>query len=388
MDTEGERLAALYGADILDSEPEDSFEELARLAAAICRTPISQVNLIDAERQWTKAAVGMARGEVARGVSFCARTIREPEGVLVVEDAARDARFAENPLVLEDPGIRFYAGASITSEDGHRLGAVCVVDLEPRELDAAQLDGMQALARIAADQLRLRRLAQREQRVAAELVEVQRMRDQLTQVLVHDVRSPLMAIRGYGELLQRGIGEPAEVGAVILGSAEHVSGILDALLQPELAARGETVDLAALLRGAVARAEPSAAAADVEVSVETEQALAVTGDHVLLARLVDNLLGNAIKYGAGGRVALRLTGSATEAVLEVEDYGVGIPERELPHVFDRFFRASTAGARPGTGLGLASAKAIVDAHGGTLSVASREGEGSTFRVCLRRATGA
>jgi len=145
---EAARLAALREFGILDTPPDREFDDLAQLASRLLRTPIALVTFVDADRQWFKASVGVDVQQTPRDVSFCAHAIGQ-DGVFVVEDAARDPRFAANALVTGKPGIRFYAGAPILTDDGHAIGSLCVIDREPRTLDAEGRSLLALLARQA-----------------------------------------------------------------------------------------------------------------------------------------------------------------------------------------------------------------------------------------------
>jgi PAS domain S-box-containing protein len=146
QDFEGERLEALQEFGILDTLPEQGYEDVTELAALICGTPISLISLVDRDRQWFKSTLGLGATETPRSQSFCAHTIGDAK-MLIVEDAKSDARFRDNPLVLGDPNIRFYAGAPIVEKNGHVLGTVCVIDTEPRVLSQKQISALEALAR-------------------------------------------------------------------------------------------------------------------------------------------------------------------------------------------------------------------------------------------------
>ena len=154
---EAERLAALVGYAILDTPPDQAFQDLVDIAAAACDAPMAMVTLIDTERQWVKAAVGMPTGECRREDSLCTHAILVPDRTMVVEDASTDARFRDNPFVLGGPRVRFYAGAPLVTPAGHALGAVCVMDVQPRTLSPRQLGALEGLARQAVAQIELRR---------------------------------------------------------------------------------------------------------------------------------------------------------------------------------------------------------------------------------------
>lgn len=158
---EPERLAALREAGLLDTPPEQVFDDIVQLASEICDTPISLVSLVDEHRQWFKAKVGLAATETSRDVSFCAHAILQPKDLFIVPDAQRDPRFRQNQLVVGEPGIRFYAGMPLVTAAGHSLGTLCVFDRRPRELTPAQMDSLRRLARQLGTHLELRRLSQR-----------------------------------------------------------------------------------------------------------------------------------------------------------------------------------------------------------------------------------
>ena len=153
---EQQRLAALARYEILDTAPELSYDEIVKLAAYVCKTPIALVSLVDEHRQWFKARVGLGATHTARAVSFCGHVV-ETGAPLVVEDAHADARFADNPLVAGEPRVVFYAGSPLSTDDGFTLGSLCVIDHEPRQLSADQLEMLDALSRIVIRQLDMRR---------------------------------------------------------------------------------------------------------------------------------------------------------------------------------------------------------------------------------------
>jgi hypothetical protein len=150
------RLAALRKYRILDTDPEQGFDDLAFLASHVCGTPIALITLVDADRQWFKSKVGLSLQETARNISFCTHTILQTDPLLV-RDALHDERFATSPLVHSAPHVRFYAGIPLISPEGHALGAMCVMDRVPRQLSPDQVSALAALSRLVLLQLELRR---------------------------------------------------------------------------------------------------------------------------------------------------------------------------------------------------------------------------------------
>ncbi len=153
---EAARLEALRGYRVLDTDPEPAFDDIVLLAAHLAGTPIALIGFLDADREWFKAGVGLAETELSRDVSFCTHCLRGPD-VLVVRDATADRRFAGNPLVTGEPPIRFYAGMPLRTDGGLALGALSVMDYEPRDLTAEQTTALRALARQVLRQLEWRR---------------------------------------------------------------------------------------------------------------------------------------------------------------------------------------------------------------------------------------
>jgi len=153
---ETERIQSLQHLQLLDTPAEHPFDELVRLAAALFKVPIASVSLVDSERQWFKAKVGLEACETPRDVSFCGHAILG-EGVFEIPDAHEDPRFFDNPLVIGPPHVRFYAGVPIRTREGHNLGSFCIIDHEPRRLTPEQREILTSLAAQAGELLELRR---------------------------------------------------------------------------------------------------------------------------------------------------------------------------------------------------------------------------------------
>ena len=227
------------------------------------------------------------------------------------------------------------------------------------------------------------------------LLELDEMKQSFVSMVSHELRTPLTSIVGYLELMQEGeAGELTEDQAHFLEvmdrNATRLQRLVDDILMisradsDRLTLTVEPVDVRQLVQRAVDSAGPVARNKGVELVARVEEELPeLAGDRRLLAQLLDNLVSNAVKFTpAGGSVTVGASGDGEEVVIDVVDTGPGIPADEVPRLFDRFFRASTAADVPGTGLGLAIAKVIVEAHGGSIGVESELGVGSTFRFVL------
>ncbi|CAN1210612.1 histidine kinase [Tumidithrix helvetica PCC 7403] len=153
---ESERQAALDRYKVLDTLPEQEYDDLTQLAARICGTPIALISLVDRDRQWFKSRVGIDASETPRDISFCGHVVAN-NMKLIVPDATLDDRFADNPLVASDPNIRFYVGVPLTTPDSYTLGTLCAIDRQPKTLTETQIEQLESLSRLAISQLELRR---------------------------------------------------------------------------------------------------------------------------------------------------------------------------------------------------------------------------------------
>jgi len=415
-DDEAARLEALRRYAILDTEPEEAFDDLTALAGELCGTPIALVSLVDADRQWFKSRVGLAALETHRDLAFCAHAILE-DGVFVVPDAHQDDRFADNPLVLGDPSVRFYAGSPLVTNDGHRLGTLCVIDRVPRELTPLQLRALYVLGRQVIDQLELRRtvssLARNvlELRTAREALKLagrgreatrgERVQSAFLAQATHDLRTPLNAILGYAELLLEDDADEAALAVgseaeVVLGKVVEAGGymlrlvndILDiARLEAEhLTIETTAVDLEELTRSVIETMRSQSLRNRNRIRLEVEPGVrTISSDGTRIRQSLFNLLSNACKFTIGGEISVALRAPAEGWVMiEVRDSGIGMSEEELGRLFRPFVQVQEEPTVHGesTGLGLVLSRSLCERLGGSLEVTSEVGVGSAFQIWL------
>lgn len=252
-------MAALRAYAILDTPPEQAYDDLLTIAAGICDAPMGAVTLVDGERQWFKARRGVAATETSRDVSFCGHAILEPQRVLVVPDATRDVRFEDNPLVLDTPSIRFYAGAPLLAPGGEAVGTLCVFDDRPHEMTEAQVEAMRALSRQVSVVLELRRASMLlrheaserewyEQQMLQYQSELETRNADLAELSRTDALTGLPNRRAFDAALEAALAstEPSRGIAVALVDIDHFKTIND--LQGHPAGDAVLADVARVLR--------------------------------------------------------------------------------------------------------------------------------------------
>jgi len=155
---EPKRLASLYALELLNTPPEERFDQLTRMAVKIFHVPISTLTLIDSNREWFKSCQGLSKTEGDRAISFCGHALVEDE-ILVIEDTKKDERFSDNPMVMGDPYIRFYAGVPVLGPDGKRIGVFCIKDTNPREFSKEDQDMLMGFAKWAEMEINARNIS-------------------------------------------------------------------------------------------------------------------------------------------------------------------------------------------------------------------------------------
>ncbi|GGS89921.1 sensor histidine kinase [Planobispora rosea] len=389
---EAERLRDLEELDALHAPLEPDFRAISDLAAYICDTPIALVNLLSRDKQHFRGRTGLASPELDQSIGFCPYVVagREP---LEVPDTLTDPRFKDDPLVADEPYLRYYLGVPVLSRRGHALGTVCVLDYRPRLLDRRQREALRTLAAHAVALLELHYHARRAGEVARRLNAVDELKQQFLRNVNHELRTPLTSIRSYLQLLRDGgLDEATERRflGVIERNSDRLLDLLDELLlMASLNAHTAAftpvrANLSAIVRQAVETSAAKASNKDQALRMHAPAEVEAWADTGRLQHALVHVLDNAVKFTpSGGRIDVRVTADPAPAV-EVHDTGIGIAPEDAGHVFEDFYRGPEAEVRAisGTGVGLAIVEKIVELHGGTVRLESTPHEGTCVRITL------
>jgi signal transduction histidine kinase len=397
---ETDRQEALDSYQVLDTLPEKDFDDLVLLASTICQSPIALISLIDSDRQWFKAKVGLNADQTARDISFCGHAILEQQ-VFVVPNATTDPRFADNPLVTGDLHLNFYAGAQLKTPEGFHIGTLCVIDHKPKVLSAEQVEALSAIARQVIGQLELRKNLRALELKSQELNEAHiaaqasaQAKGDFLAVMSHEIRTPMNGIIGLTNLLQDSAlnCEQREYVDGILHSGRSLMMLINDVLDfskieaGKLSLHCTSIFLPDCIKRGLMPLANLAKAKGLQLELKiSEEIKNVWGDPLRITQILINLVGNAIKFSDQGtiRVSVEKT-SSKNYHFTVEDNGIGIPVEAHCKIFDNFVQADSSTTRRygGSGLGLSISKLLVELMGGEIGVKSQPSEGATFWFTL------
>lgn len=386
---EHERQLKLDEYDILDTLPESEFDSLVELAALITGSPVSLINLLDHNRQWTKAAYGAETGETPRTETVCQYTIMGDDN-FEVEDLLKNEHFKDMSFVEEDPKYRSYSGYPLRTPDGYNIGAICVLDFKPKKLSKVQKKALQTLADEIVARLELRK----KQR---ELERLNREKDHFLSAVNHDIKSPLNGIISSANyLLTSWDGDQDELkeflSMIELSGRKliHYTGelISNSLRQGESTLLLDEVEVQAVIEDLIHIYKPVAESKKISLKTEVDVPRTFTLDNEKFKLILSNLMSNALKFTDAGdtvKVNIEIIGDKENSLLcTISDTGLGIPKEFMSTIFEKnkqHQRQGTAG-EISTGMGLPIVKQFVELHNGSIKVDSKENEGTTFYIVL------
>jgi len=385
------RTDTVRGYDVLGKPPRQDLAAVADLAARVCGVPRATINLMTDTQQHHVATFGFEGSVCTLEESLCARILHE-DAPVIVSDMREDARFNDHPMVNGEQGeIRFYASWRLVTPDGVPVGTLCVHDYETRVLDTAQIEALGTLTDCVVDILEL---TVRSDELAVTLSEVDGMRRQLERSnerlasfagqVSHDLKTPLTSIALSLALMREELPTSLDPGTLSLldraiSGSERMAVLIDDVLafaQVGGTLRYGEVDLERLM---------SHVCADLwerldGIVVDGGPLPLVHGDEVQLRAVLQNLVDNAAKYAEPTRrTSIVVRGETLPDVwrIEVADNGAGVAAAALDRIFDPMTRAARDSGVEGSGIGLATSRRIVTAHGGRIGLRSAPGEGTT-----------
>ncbi|NRA43574.1 MAG: GAF domain-containing sensor histidine kinase [Oligoflexales bacterium] len=392
---EEQRLRSLYDLFILDTDIETEYQHLVELTANILETPICLISLIDQNRQWCKAKLGVEIEETPREISFCTHTILKNEP-MIINDLNKDNRFAQNPFVVNEPNVKFYAGVPIKYEKDLNLGTLCVLDVKERQPSERQIDGLKILAEAVSSNLKLRfehfQNLKKEEELQFNFSRVQELLQEnrdLTSMLIHDFKNPLSVITSACNMIIDKNKKPEKYIEKISSSAGRIGQMIESFLDTE---DDELLsDQLNLVRVSVKRfLEKLRQSLNSEESLPIElgkiQLEDVVLDEGLISRVLENLISNANKYASDSEkiyIECLDEPQKNSVVFNVKDQGPGIPNNLKQKVFKKNFKSGVA-QKPQTssqGLGLAFCQKVVEAHKGLIWIEDHYPKGSS--LCFR-----
>jgi signal transduction histidine kinase len=391
---EDERLAALNSYNILDTAEEHDFDELTTLASAICQTPIALISLVDDNRQWFKSHKGLSASETPKEQSFCAHAIASFDDIMIVDDASKDERFADNPLVTGDLNIVFYAGVPLVNEDGFALGSLCVIDHHQKKLSTEQISGLKILAKQVITKLEARRKVMVLEKVNQELRDANVFIQKFASMAAHDIKNPVSSILLTSQALKIRLQKAQDTGCeklidLNISSTKNLMVLLDEMLAYSktpslLLAKKQSFNLSVLLKKIMVMVNVPG---NFEISIPAEIHQLNTS-MIAFEQIFINLLSNAVRYNdkETGTIAIRFNEDDDYYQFEVEDNGIGIAEQYHEKIFSNNFTLKITDRynNKGTGIGLSTVKELIKALKGTIYVKSAPGEGATFFIAIKK----
>ncbi|AWI24757.1 sensor histidine kinase [Flavobacterium pallidum] len=393
-ENESLRLKALKEYSILDTLPEEEYDDITKLASQICDTNISTISLIDEKRQWFKSKVGLDANETSRDAAFCAHAIINPHEIFTVKDSRLDERFYDNPLVIGEPHVVFYTGIPLVSPEGLALGTLCVIDDKPKELNEEQLKALKALSNQVVSLFELRKSKMLLEKFAKDLVNRNKELEKFAHVAAHDIKSPLNNISGLSQILIADYAEKLDDEAKLYlsmldESSNTLRNLVDGILEYS---RGDAVlvgkrtvfELHELVHETISLLDPQE---DYEFKITFENQKIYT-NRTALQQILLNLIANSIKYNNKEKISIAIDFEEADEFyhFRVKDNGNGIRKEDQKRIFDIFEVLATEDrfGKRGSGIGLSTVKKMVEGLGGTIAVESEIGKGTEFSFTLTK----
>lgn len=385
---EEKRIKDLESYSILDTFPETDFDNLTMLAAEICGTPVSFVTFIDKDRQWFKSCFGISIDETSRDDAFCAHAINEPNDIFIIPDSRKDERFHDNPYVIGEPYLVFYAGIPLLSENGLPLGTLCVMDQKPRELTQSQISSLKALSDQTQKILELRLNKIKLEETMRKLEEKNQELGKFAYIAAHDLKSPLNNIAALTRIFMDNYktsidAEGQEILNLIKSSSDKLKNMIQSLLEYTKSDKVIGEDQVEINLQILQEELCNLFVFKNNCLITLESNLnSIKVNKAALDQIMINLVANAIKYNDKEitEIVIEVIDEKTFYKIIVSDNGPGISKKYHEKIFQIFevLSAEDRFGESGNGIGLATVKKTIESLGGTIHVESEIGKGAKF----------
>ena len=392
---EDERLKTLASYSILDTLPEQEYDDLTFLASQICQTPIALISLVDDHRQWFKSRVGLGAEETPKDVAFCSHAILKKTDVMIIPDSRKDIRFFDNPLVTGDPHVIFYAGVPLVDQEGQPLGTLCVIDNKPKELEESQIKALKSLSSQVIKLLEFRKNAKSLLDSNTQLERQNSALKNFAQITAHDLKSPVSNILMTSELLelelqesQPSLEECKDLVKLIDYSGNNLKQLIEGILKHSqdskiLSNNASIISIRTFIEDLILVVFGHE---NAEFNLDIDPKLTFNSNEVALKQIFINLITNSLKYNHTDKPLVRIKVSIEneKARFVLSDNGPGIKRNDAQRIFNLFETTSNQDKKGfhGTGIGLATVKSLVEALGGKINLISKEDEGAAFEFDL------
>jgi len=388
------RVQNLHDLDILDTAPEDEFNEIVQLASTICNTPISLISLVDYSRQWFKAKVGVTDTQTPRDISFCGHAILVDHDFFEVRDALKDNRFFDNPLVLSEPHIRFYAGVQLVSRKGYKIGMLCVNDTVPGKLNKEQVQALKVLGNHVAKLIELK-VTRKISEEKSQKIELQNeMQKKMISIIAHDIRGPIGNIKTALDMIDANLISEEAKQKLVAMFPKQISNTLDLLnnivdwgniqLSNSLKTGKENVLLFEIVEKELNNLKMGAELKQNTLSNLVSKTALLHINPNILKFMLRNLLINSNKFTQNGKIAVYHENSEGRHMIAISDTGIGMSSENIKDLMSTDKTLTTNGTlnEKGSGMGIRLIKEFIEEMGGTFSVESELGKGTTVRLLI------
>jgi signal transduction histidine kinase len=388
------RVQHLHTLDILDSPPEDEFNDIVLLAARLCNTPISYISFLDENRQWFKAKVGVEMEEIPRDISFCGHAIVPGHDFFEVTDTLQDERFFDNPLVISMPDIRFYAGVQLVCRNGYKVGMLCVSDTKPNKLTDEQIFALKVLGNQVTKLLELRIIRKKSEEKTQKIESQNDILKKMLYIIAHDVRGPIGSLKNFFELSQSEDLDKKIKQEFVKMSVSQIDNTLRLLnnlvdwgnIQARKETNNQKVFMHALVEEEIKILSLAAIVKNNRLINLISHSMEFRSDVNMIKFVIRNLLANANKYTKNGTITVYSDFNDQFDRIIIHDTGMGMSEdivRELLQNNNIFSTNGTSNEQ-GSGLGFKLVKDFIEKIDGHIDIDSTIGEGTSIILFFPR----